>query len=249
MPGARASQRPYTAVLCGGPEVRPLSSDDPAPLAPQLAPVAQDTRDRVIAALTAHFTAGALDVDEYDHRLSQAHNRTSSAEIEALLGDLPGGRAALAAAAPARRELVPGQAVRPRDALTAILGGARRTGAWEVPRTLRVTTILGGAELDFRDARLPAGPVEVHVRAMMGGVQIIVPPGLPVEVGGTAILGGFDEVDHAPSHPEPQVPLLRIRGLVVMGGVQVDVRLPGESEREARKRRKRAARTRKQREG
>ena len=56
---------------------------------------------------------------------------------------------------------------------------------------------------------------------MFGGVQIIVPPGLAVEVHGTAIMGGFQNVNRAPAHPDPDAPLLRVHGLAFMGGVDV----------------------------
>ena len=62
---------------------------------------------------------------------------------------------------------------------------------------------MGGATLDFREARLPEGEVEIRVGALMGGVEIIVPPTLAVESNGAAIMGGFEHVDRAPATAEP----------------------------------------------
>jgi hypothetical protein len=101
---------------------------------------------------------------------------------------------------------------------------------------------MGGAHLDLRDALLPPGTIEVRVAALMGGVEIIVPPNLAVEAEGVSIMGGFDHVDRAPAEPDPGAPLLRVTGLVLMGGVHIEMRLPGESSRDARKRRKRERR-------
>ena len=70
----------------------------------------------------------------------------------------------------------------------------------------------------------------------MGGVEIVVPPGLAVQTHGTAIMGGFQEVNRAPVHPDPDAPLLRVHGFAMMGGVDIKMRLPGESDREARRR-------------
>ena len=89
------------------------------------------------------------------------------------------------------------------------------------------------------DVSWDLGFTEVQVLALMGGVQIIVPPGLPVEVAGTAIMGGFGHVERIPARLDPEVPVLRIRGAAVMGGVAVETRLPGESESEAHRRRRR----------
>jgi hypothetical protein len=76
----------------------------------------------------------------------------------------------------------------------------------------------------------------------MGGIEIVVPPGLAVQMHGSAIMGGFQDVNRAPANPDPDAPLLRVHGLTMMGGVSVSMRLPGESERSAARRERRALR-------
>jgi hypothetical protein len=202
-----------------------------------------DVRDRVIAVLSDAFARGTLEVEEFERRVTVAHRSDSVAEIEALLGDLPVPATPTAPAAPART-LVPASEVRRSGLALAVMGGTRRIGAWTVPRTLNVVSVMGGSQLDFREARLPAGVVEVRVLSMMGGVEIIVPPQLAVEAEGAAIMGGFEHIERAPMTPDPAAPLLRVTGLAVMGGVHIETRLPGESAREARRRRKRERRDR-----
>ena len=85
---------------------------------------------------------------------------------------------------------------------------------------------MGGARLDLREARFPPGVVEIEVFAVMGGAQILVPPGLAVETHGSAFMGGFQEVNRAPADPDPDAPLLRVHGTVIMGGVDVQMALP-----------------------
>jgi hypothetical protein len=203
----------------------------------------RESRDRVIAGLSEHFAHDALDIDEFERRVTLAQTSDSPSEIEALLADLPALAPAPAhAPAPASRALVPAGQVQGQQRMLAIMGGADRRGAWNVPRSLRITAMMGGVHLDFREARLPAGPIDVEIFALMGGVQIIVPPGLPVEVHGSAIMGGFADVTRAPADPDPEQPLLRVHGFVVMGGVDVRLQLPGESEHDARRREHRALR-------
>lgn len=96
--------------------------------------------------------------------------------------------------------------------------------------------LLGGAQLDFREARLPPGVTELHITAVMGGVQIVVPPQLAVEMDGIAIMGGFAHSERTPPKPDPERPILRITGLAVWGGVHIETRLPGESESDAHRR-------------
>ena len=92
--------------------------------------------------------------------------------------------------------------------------------------------------MDFREALLPPGETEVWIFTAMGGAEIIVPPGLPVECEGMAILGGWEHREDAAMSQDPDAPLLRVRGLALMGGVEVTTRFPGETNREAKRRRK-----------
>jgi hypothetical protein len=200
-----------------------------------------DARERAIAALSDAFAHDVLDVDEFERRITVAHTSDSIAEIEALAADLP---AAEAPIAPVTVALVPageGQEAPPQT-VYAVFGGVHRQGTWTVPRNFRVVAMMGGACIDLREARFPRGVVDLEVKAFWGGVQILVPPGLAVEVHGSAIMGGFQNVNRSPPTPDPDAPLLRVRGLAVMGGVDISMRLPGESEREAARRLRQAAR-------
>jgi hypothetical protein len=206
---------------------------------------ARASRDRVIAALSDHFAHDNLDVDEFEQRITVAHTSESTEEIESLLADLPAGEPALATSAggaPVTKvapALVPEAQVRPAETMLAIMGGVDRRGGWNLPRRLRLVTFMGGAHLDLREARLPPGPVDIEIFSVMGGVEIIVPPGLAVETHGSAIMGGFQEVNRSPSHPDADAPLLRVHGFVMMGGVDIRMRLPGENHRDAHRRQRR----------
>jgi hypothetical protein len=92
--------------------------------------------------------------------------------------------------------------------------------------------------LDFREALLPPGVTELKVYTVFGGVEVIVPPGLNVESRGIALMGGFEHVSDELTSPDPDAPTLRITGIAVMAGVDVNVRHPGETARDARRRRR-----------
>jgi Cell wall-active antibiotics response 4TMS YvqF/Domain of unknown function (DUF1707) len=205
---------------------------------------AQETRERVIARLSDHFAHDALDVDEFERRVTVAQTSENPADIEALLADLPEVAGPIAPVPAVVPTVVPAllPAERDRDTLYAIFGGIDRRGAWTVPRRMRIVAVMGGAHLDLREARFPPGVVELDVTAVMGGIEIVVPPGLAVQMHGSAIMGGFADVDRAPANPDPDAPLLRVRGLTMMGGVNISMRLPGESERGARRRERRELR-------
>ena len=73
-------------------------------------------------------------------------------------------------------------------------------------------------ELDFREAVFGPGQIDLHAVAVMGGIQIIVPPNLRVETSGFAILGGLEDRSEYRSSQHANEPMLKIRGFAVMGG-------------------------------
>jgi hypothetical protein len=213
----------------------------PAPTDRALVRRAQETRERVIARLSDHFAHDTLDVEEFERRVTVAQTSDSPADIEALLADLPNTGVAPTAVVPTVVQPLVSQE-RDLDTAYAIFGGIDRRGTWNVPRRMRIVAIFGGANLDLREARFPPGVIDIAVTAVMGGINIVVPPGLAVQMHGSAIMGGFADVSRSPAHPDPDAPLLRIHGLTMMGGVNIEMRLPGESERGARRRHKRELR-------
>ena len=202
------------------------------------------TRQQAIDALCEHFANDVLSVEEFERRVDRAHKAESLDEIGKLLADLPSGDL------PVRREdvapnaieraqaSVPASRVKERGWMVAALGGVERKGRWIPARQNYAVAVMGGVNLDFREALLPPGETEVWIFTVMGGAEIIVPPGLTVESDGVAILGSFEHTEDSVLNPDPDAPVLRVRGLAVMGGVEVSIRYPGETPREAKRRRR-----------
>lgn len=190
-------------------------------------------RERTIGELTRHFSRDHLSVEELERRVDAALAAESGAALQTLVRDLPAlpGEDAVPDGPTVARDVTPAD----RALVLAILGGSSRRGDWVPPRRLHAVAVMGGAELDFRNARFGSPVVEVHAFALMGGIHVLVPPGVRVEAHGLGIMGGFDDRS-SNADASPTAPLLRIRGFALMGGVHVEVRLPGESEREARRR-------------
>ena len=199
----------------------------------------RDRRERAIALLSDAFARDSVDLDEFERRLTLVHNAASVAEIEQVVCDVAPTETATPLPVPASRALVPLANVEDRARLITVMGSVERNGSWAPGRHTRITTVMGSVDLDFREARLPAGPTEIEVTIVMGSLHLIVPPELPVEMEGVAVLGSFEHLDRAPAQPDPERPLLRIRGVTVMGSVEIETRLPGESEGDARRRRRR----------
>jgi hypothetical protein len=198
----------------------------------------RDARERAIALLNDHFAEDRLEMEEFERRVTLVHRASTVAEVEKVIADL--GALPEQAMVPAPRAPVAlATDVRPSQSLFAFMGGVTRKGTWTPARQTRVTCVFGGAVIDFREARLAEGISDLHVFAMFGGVQIIVPPELAFEVSGSAVFGGFENMDRTSVTPDPGRPQLRISGFALFGGVAVETRLAGESEREAHRRRRR----------
>ena len=119
--------------------------------------------------------------------------------------------------------------VREAERVLTICSGTQRQGTWRVPKKLRVVVVMGGIDLDFREAEFGPGVTEVKVTAVMGGIAIIVPPHLQVECDGDGILGLFEGMHRGAGERDPNAPLLRITGVAVMGALEISTRRPGET--------------------
>jgi hypothetical protein len=205
--------------------------------------VSPDSRQKTVDALCEHFANDLLTVEEFERRVDRAHQAESTEELRGLLSDLstenlPAAEDQAATDVERARASVPSSRVKERSFIVAALGGADRKGRWIPARTNYSISVLGGTELDFREALLPPGETEVWVFSVMGGCEIVVPPGLAVESDGVAILGGFEHREEARAGDDPDAPVLVIRGFAVMGGVEVSIRYSGESARDAKRRRR-----------
>lgn len=205
-----------------------MDTPSPRPNAP-----APADRARTVEALCRHFAEDHIDDVELERRLDAAHRADSRATLAELTTDLP----PLASRDAPAYELAPADHVSERGVAIAVMGGAERKGNWTPPRKLAVIAVMGGADIDLREARFPEGVTEIMAVAFWGAVEIIVPPWVRVESNGIAIMGGFEH-GRGESAAGPESPTLRIGGVALMGAVEINTRFPGESARDAARRRK-----------
>lgn len=209
----------------------------------QLVPLKRE-RENVVKVLIDQYAADNLTVEEFETRLDSAYTAATTEQLEGLLSGLPVLASQVDVPSVPSVQRAPAESVRGHGFQLAIMGGYEKKGEWTPPRKLQSLAIMGGAGLDFREARMPPGITEVNILAIMGGAEIVVPPGLAVETHGFGFMGGFEGVDQVGVDTDPDAPRLVIRGLAIMGGVEVTVRLPGETARDARQRRKTARKER-----
>lgn len=228
------SDEPPEKSLSGNPP----GSPSPGNPLPELRASDAD-RDRVVERLRDAVAEGRLDMDEFEERLEAAYKSRTYAELEPLTRDLPAaGVAAPVASAPvgltksvpagsdsAWPDRIGGGPVGGGPAMAvAVMSGFQRKGNWTVPARFHAVAFWGGGEIDLREANFAEREVVINCVAIMGGIQITVPPGVEVDVRGIGIMGAFDQRDPGP--PAPGAPRVIVTGLAFWGGVEIKVKPP-----------------------
>lgn len=173
-------------------------------------------REQVAERLRHAAGEGRLTMEELDERVEQAYAARTAADLVPLTVDLP--EPSAHADPPARRG-----AGKTRRWIVAIMGGGNLRGRWLAGRKLTSIAVMGGGEIDLRNAVLTEGDLEIAIFAFMGGVNVIVPPGVDVELTGFALMGGNDA--HVPHQDlPPGARRVHVRAVSIMGGADVKMR-------------------------
>ena len=189
---------------------------------PALLRVSDADRHQVAEILREAAGDGRIDLDELDERLEATYAARTYADLVPITMDLP---AHPAPAAPVQRPTSSPLVVAGPDHENhvAILGGFDRKGVWTVPRQLSIFAMMGGADLDLREATFAAQEVVITINCFMGGAQITVGPHVNVVMEGTGIMGGYSGPGSTiPAEVDASSPTVRLRGVAIWGGVSVE---------------------------
>jgi hypothetical protein len=193
--------------------------------------VSDAERDATVRTLGEQAAVGRLTLDELEDRAGQALAAKTRGELAALTSDLP------REAGQATRPAPVAQARKPVRWMVAIMGGSHRRGRFRAVGSINAVAIMGGDEIDLREAEIEGGELTLNLFAMMGGANIYLPDSVDLEVGGFSLMGGHEEVGSQRS-PRPGAPVVRVRIYNLMGGATI-YRLPpqarGLSLKEARR--------------
>ena len=104
----------------------------------------------------------------------------------------------------------------------AMFGGGDRTIRSQAFRGGSVTAILGGFDIDLRDAVMAGDAAAIEVFVMMGGIDLKVPENWTVVIDVTPFMGGASYRRRGQASPGEGPPkVLTVRGFVFMGGVEI----------------------------
>jgi hypothetical protein len=213
-----------------GPEFAPGSTPESAPgSAPEPAPsrairASDQDREAVVQRLQDAFAEGRLDDAEFDQRTRAALTAKTSANLAPLLDDLP---------AAGRPSAGPGPGRGPGRFAVALKNSMRRSGRWRVPARFTSVVYKGGGWLDLRAAELTAHVTTVVAVAYKSRIDILVPPGVRVEMEGFGVTNGWSADEDWERQLPADAPVLHIRGIAYKGTIETSTRPPAAGDRRA----------------
>lgn len=198
---------------------------DPAQPMPRHVPPAtrasDQDREEALQRLQTAFAEGRLDDAEFDQRMRAALVAKTRPDLERLSADLPDAapRAARNAPVPAGKYAV------------AIKSSVRRGGRWRVSGVFNVLVFKGLGWIDLRAAELTEPVTTIRAIAFKSDLDILVAPGVRVEVDGFGVSKGWSEEEEWESSLPPDAPVVHVRGIGYKGTIEIRTRPPGGRER------------------
>ncbi|MGC9436439.1 DUF1707 SHOCT-like domain-containing protein [Streptomyces sp. WG5] len=198
-------------------------------------------RERVAEVLREALAEGRLDMTEFQERLDTTYNARTYGELAPITRDLPAGpvegpsRVSMTKE-PERSGDWAGRITGGEGSSSwavAVMSGFQRKGRWTVPRRFNSFAFWGGGDIDLREAVFADREVVINCVAIMGGMNVIVPPGVEVIVRGVGVMGGFDHREEGVPG-DPGAPRVVVTGFAFWGGVGV-VRKLTRAERQRQK--------------
>jgi hypothetical protein len=200
----------------------------PGPPDPARLRVSDADRHRTAEVLREAAGEGRLDLDELAERLEAAYAAKVYADLVPLLADLPHAPGAApavpTAGVPAPAPVAGGVPVpaQRHDLSVAIMSGCERRGVWEVGATHQAYAVMGGVEIDLREAVFTSRETVINCGAFWAGIDIIVNERTQVVVDGIGIMGAFEHGrDKVEARIDADSPVVRVKGVALMAGVTV----------------------------
>jgi hypothetical protein len=174
--------------------------------------VSDAERDETLRMLGEHASVGRLTLDELEERSGRALAAKTRGELATLTGDLP--------QEPGQGRPAPTMARKPVRWMVAIMSGSHRRGRFRAVGSINAVSIMGGDEIDLREAEIEGGELTINLFAFMGGANIYIPDSIELDVGGFSLMGGNTEIG-SERPARPGAPVIRLHAWNLMGGATI----------------------------
>src|SRR5690349_25047983 len=175
--------------------------------------VSDADRNGTLRRLHNAVALGLIAIDEFEERSALVSRARLQADLDALVGDLPGPGAIVTSAAD-------------RVELRGVLGSLKRQGEWTVPSRLALRRRLGSIDLDLTRARFAGPMIVIELDLKYGGLELRLPDGASASIDDVEVVVGSAH-DHRRDAPAEGTPHVILTGKVVCGSV--DIRGPRKS--------------------
>ncbi|MDT0595126.1 LiaF domain-containing protein [Glaciecola petra] len=106
--------------------------------------------------------------------------------------------------------------------MISVLSETDRSGVWEVPKLIKVYSILGSAKIDFTDARFSSPNVRIKIISFMGSERIFVPENVNIVSKAVCVLGSVK--NRAASIAPSQAPTITVEGVIILSDLTIKIR-------------------------
>ena len=104
--------------------------------------------------------------------------------------------------------------------IVSIFGDITRAGSWPPRPTTSPFALFGDIDLDLRQASIPVGGLVINAIVPFGNIEVLVPAGALVDVGGFTLFGSKKVAVEGSDEGESAEPI-RVRGFTLMGSLKV----------------------------
>jgi hypothetical protein len=169
--------------------------------------VSDADRNGTLRRLHNAVALGLIDIGEFEERSTQVSLARMRADLDVLVGDLPGPGAIVTSATD-------------RVELRGVLGSLKRHGEWTVPTRLALVRRMGSVELDLTRARFAGPIVVIELDLRLGSLELRLPEGASASIDDVEVAVGSAH-DHRKNAPAEGTPHVVLTGKVVCGSVNV----------------------------
>jgi hypothetical protein len=170
--------------------------------------VSDAQREQTIVALREHLVAGRMTLEQFSDRVDIALRAEITGDLARAQENLS--EDAIAPASPRGR---------PARFTLALVAHVVRRGRLRIPRRSMVLSILSDVDLDLREATIEGPRAAVLVIALLGNVDLYLPEGINVDVGGPTLFG--HRRDWGRDVALPDAPTVHVRALGCCGTIDV----------------------------
>lgn len=181
-------------------------------------------REEVVDQLIMNYSHGEITHEAFERRLDQAMESTDKEFIISLTADLTLtiDNEYLDKKNNRFDRVVESEPSEEVEQIVSIFGSGGRSGAWQLPRLVKMLSIFSGSEIDLTDATFSSTPSKINVISVFAGDTIYVPEDINIVYKGYCLFGAVD--NSAQSVNDPNRPTVIIEGFSLFASIEIKVK-------------------------